>query len=68
MKTLLSSPKADALRQKSTNPLQISVLSRDRIHPLNTSQTGNISATTMTLREQFIVRVSGKVLREKVRK
>lgn len=43
--------------------------SEDAIHPLHASQIGNISATTEILGENgFIARVSGKGLRERVKK
>lgn len=66
--SLLSSPTTDARRQKRTNPRQINELPLDVLHGLKSSQTGDVSTRTISRRQRFIVRVSGTLLREKVRK
>lgn len=49
-------------------PSQINVFPLDVSHSLNASQIGDISTRTISQREWFIARVSGKFLRGKVRK
>lgn len=71
MKTLFTQSRR-SLTEKHTSSADLWA-SSGLIHPLNPSQIGNISASIVTReragkRERFMDRVSGKTLREKVRK